>query len=366
MDKFEFDICGHHFRFSIEDDKSYKIVSEYNEMKYEGNSFMKPIGAQGILAIKKLLAILAECDSFIDEKCEVNFIGNNMMLTIPTLFGEKIIVTLKKEEITDIEDLARKVSKLERKVEVLQMENITLKNFMALSQKNLSTCTVGFRNSKFYIEFSDPMIKQLADLQMRHNARKVMKEAFDIEYNDYKENLFDVINARGIKKIYGGVGVQSNHNYHMIFKLDDALRYSFNTLKTKLVNTATFVDGCLYHSLNRKKINKLYMVNAQSMHMPGSCAKSDCHYCNLPTVPKDCILQIMTIEYTPIDLHRVTGNYDEDRDIIHHMYDELKDYASRNIVKKMQYKCPSFVDYENMCLIDSDEPSDQILYGFIY
>jgi uncharacterized small protein (DUF1192 family) len=221
MNQFDIELCKHTFCFAMQDDQNYTIFTEHNEVKYEGRSFLKPIGSNGPVVVKRMLMMLAEGSPNIEEKCTVEFVSSNLMLTIPVPFvGKKILVTLAKENISADEETMRAVRKLEKQIALLTAENKWLHARVA-AQDKFRSITCGFRNGLFFIDFTHAEDRILLDALYRV---KFTNPAFE-----QRKNIFDAINeskegvALGSVPLHGGNWTA--HNFRELFVLHKCFFY---------------------------------------------------------------------------------------------------------------------------------------------
>jgi hypothetical protein len=92
----------------IEEDNTYKITTEYGDFKYEGNTFLKPIGKKGIEKVKNFF----ESN---EVKYEVKHCDKSIAISLEHPFmDDNIVIVLKREEVSEIEVLQRTIHKLNK------------------------------------------------------------------------------------------------------------------------------------------------------------------------------------------------------------------------------------------------------------
>lgn len=145
------------FTFTLEEDNNYKINTIKDDVKYEGNSFMKPVGELGLDKIEELL-------DYVEEKCCYEMLDNNIMLTIPVPFSkDDIIVRLLKENISEVEILRREITKLKQKnvqlekridnLKILNGDELTWNKILKLSELIIS-CGNDYINFNIYFNLN--------------------------------------------------------------------------------------------------------------------------------------------------------------------------------------------------------------------
>lgn len=155
---FKHTIKTNEFTFMKENEDTYKISVEIDDIKYEGKSFLKPI--KGIDKVRELL-------EYVGEKCSIKKADDRIFLNIPIPFIDNLItVDLHKEKIDELGLLKRSyekskiiINELNIRVQILEsdmdFEHQRTKNFekeidILVNDRNESNSIIG---KKYYCHF---------------------------------------------------------------------------------------------------------------------------------------------------------------------------------------------------------------------
>ncbi len=250
------------FTVIAEDDGNYRFATTFDEVKYEGVSFLKPVGPRGLDVVRKLIEYVA--DDISAEK-----LNRDITLTIPEPFsGEKLIVVLRAEDVSEVEGLRRRIKKLENDLARREEEE---RNKPVFTMETLRELSKYFDKLKVYVALKVDVFKDPRQfLNNIINGTKIVKfgKECDIYVDfqaDYNENTRKIISD--IITIIG-ISVDDNRTTLRLDSQQPPIFYNFSFKFTMLYDLWFDVDIAteIMETLKNVSINCDWLTRMNTNH----------------------------------------------------------------------------------------------------